>query len=144
MSLLLRLILMAIRRLFTSRSRLIVEILALRQQLARYERERPKSTPTDPDRAFWVAIRDQPDTWAEALVIVKPSTVTVLVEDQRVGQRADLEQPMRQSVELRARPETSSPSTIPARPMPTSPTSFWKPSRSALDAPDLPRSGSTT
>ena len=35
-----------------------------------------------------------------------------------------------QSVELRASRETSSPSTMPARPSPTSATSFWKPSRS--------------
>src|SRR6266567_892672 len=49
-----------------------------------------------------------------------------------------------QSVELRANRETSSPKTIPARPMLTSVTSFWKPSRSDADAPDCPRSLSIT
>ena len=43
-----------------------------------------------------------------------------------------------QSALLRARRETSRPSTIPARPMPTSATRRWNPSRSAADAPDWP------
>jgi len=76
MSLLLRLILISIRHLFTSRDQLMLEVLALRQQLSMYERERPKPRPTDPDRAFWVAMRDHLCTWADVLAVVKPSTVT--------------------------------------------------------------------
>ncbi len=49
-----------------------------------------------------------------------------------------------QSVELRARRETSRPSTMPARPRPTSVTSRWKPSRSTAEAPERPRSESMT
>ena len=43
-----------------------------------------------------------------------------------------------QSALLRASRETSRPNTIPARPMLTSATSRWKPSRSAALAPDWP------
>src|SRR5579872_4554254 len=45
-----------------------------------------------------------------------------------------------QSVEFRARRETSRPRTIPALPILTSITSFWNPSRSTDDAPDWPKS----
>jgi hypothetical protein len=43
-----------------------------------------------------------------------------------------------QSALLRASRDTSRPNTIPARPMPTSATSRWNPSRSAAEAPDWP------
>src|SRR5271166_2737471 len=43
-----------------------------------------------------------------------------------------------QSALLRASRDTSRPSTIPARPMPTSATRCWNPSRSAAEAPDWP------
>ena len=43
-----------------------------------------------------------------------------------------------QSALLRASRDTSRPSTIPARPMPTSATRRWNPSRSAAEAPDWP------
>ena len=49
-----------------------------------------------------------------------------------------------QSLELRASRETSSPNTMPALPVPTSPTSLWNPARSAPEAPDCPRSESMT
>lgn len=49
-----------------------------------------------------------------------------------------------QSALLRARRETSSPSTMPACPIATSVTKCWKPSRPAACAPDRPRSLSIT
>ena len=49
-----------------------------------------------------------------------------------------------QSIEFRARRDTSRPSTMPARARLTSVTSRWKPSRSAAEAPDCPRSVSMT
>src|SRR6266511_2274642 len=49
-----------------------------------------------------------------------------------------------QSALLRASRETSRPSTMPARPMPTSATSRWKPSRPWAEAPERPRSSSIT
>ncbi len=59
MSLLIRLNLAAVRHLFTSRANLLLENPALRQQLAMFERSRGRPTITDPDRAFWVALKDQ-------------------------------------------------------------------------------------
>jgi hypothetical protein len=49
-----------------------------------------------------------------------------------------------QSVELRARRETSRPITNPTRPSPTSATSRWKPDRASADAPERPKSSSIT
>jgi len=49
-----------------------------------------------------------------------------------------------QSALSRASREHSSPSTIPARPSDTSPTSCWNPARSAADAPEDPWSTSMT
>jgi len=70
-----QMILTAIRGLYADRSQLILENLALRQQLAIYKRKRPRPQLTDLDRAFWTVLKDQFANWAEALVIVKPETV---------------------------------------------------------------------
>ncbi len=75
MSLLLRMILSAIRHLFISRDQLMLENLAVGQQLAMYEHDRPKPRFTDPDRAFWVIMTDHLRTWADVVVVVRPSTV---------------------------------------------------------------------
>ena len=56
----------------------------------------------------------------------------------RVSVRAQISSSRCQSALLRASRDTSRPSTIPARPMPTSATRRWKPSRSAAEAPDWP------
>jgi len=61
-----------------------------------------------------------------------------------VSAKAQISRRRCQSVELRARRDTSRPMTIPARPSPTSLTSRWKPSRSTALAPDWPRSESMT
>jgi hypothetical protein len=47
----------AIRALFLSHSELLVENLALRQQVCALKRERPRPPLDDLDRAFWVALR---------------------------------------------------------------------------------------
>ena len=62
----------------------------------------------------------------------------VLVADQGVADMAQISSSRCQSALLRASRDTSRPSTIPARPMPTSATRRWKPSRSAAEAPDWP------
>lgn len=55
------------------RSDLVLEIAALRQQLAMYERRRPEVR--DSDRLFWlVLIRIWPG-WREAVIAVRPETV---------------------------------------------------------------------
>jgi transposase InsO family protein len=57
------------------RASLVLENLALRQQLAVLRRatRRPRVRPID--RAFWVALRSVWSRWSEALAIVQPATV---------------------------------------------------------------------
>ncbi len=58
-----------------SRADLVIENLALRQQLTALKQARPKPLLHEVDRAFWVALRGAWERWAELLVIVKPKTV---------------------------------------------------------------------
>ena len=61
--------------LFRSRLELMMENLALRQQLAIFKckRTRPRLAPAD--RLFWVFLRGAWRNWANALIIVEPATV---------------------------------------------------------------------
>jgi hypothetical protein len=54
---------------------LVLENLALRQQLAVYGRTRPKSAIRWSDRLFWMGLRWAWPDWKSALVIVRPATV---------------------------------------------------------------------
>jgi putative transposase len=54
---------------------LVLENLALRQQLALYRRTRPKPAIRWPDRLFWVGLRWSWPDWRSALVVVRPATV---------------------------------------------------------------------
>ncbi len=59
---------------FRSRRELVLENLALRQQLATVlQKRRPLIRPAD--RAFWVVLRRLWSRWSDAIVIVKPKTV---------------------------------------------------------------------
>ena len=58
-----------------SRSDLILENLALRQQLAVFTRTRPRARLEPEDRILWVALRQSWSRWHDALAIVKPETV---------------------------------------------------------------------
>ncbi len=58
-----------------SREGLVLENLALRQQLAMYLEKRPQPRPGSLDRAFWVALSRCWSDWASALVVFKPETV---------------------------------------------------------------------
>ena len=71
----LRLTVALARVLFRSRLELMVENLALRQQLAvfKQKRSRPRLRPVD--RMFWVFLRQVWRHWANALIVVKPETV---------------------------------------------------------------------
>ena len=60
---------------FKPRSELIIENLALRQQLAVLKEKKPRPRLTNADRAFWIVLRGLWSRWSEALVIVKPETV---------------------------------------------------------------------
>jgi transposase InsO family protein len=67
-------ILGTLRALLRPRSSLVLENLALRQQLAILNRKaaRPRLRPVD--RAFWAALSQAWSRWADALLIVKPAT----------------------------------------------------------------------
>ena len=65
----------AILRLFRTRRSLLVENLALRQQLAALKRKRPRPRLTVFDKLFWVVARRFWSGWKEALVVVTPETV---------------------------------------------------------------------
>ncbi|HUU00236.1 MAG TPA: 1,4-alpha-glucan branching protein domain-containing protein, partial [Myxococcota bacterium] len=54
---------------------LALENLALRQQLAVYNRNAKRPKLTDADRVFWMALIRWWPKWREALIIVKPETV---------------------------------------------------------------------
>jgi len=57
------------------RTSLVVENLALRQQLAVLRRATPRPRLRPVDRAFWAVLSRAWSRWADALIIVKPATV---------------------------------------------------------------------
>src|SRR5207302_3546494 len=71
-----------ILRLFCDRRRLLLENLALRQQLAALKRRHPRPSIAVFDRVFWVLARKFWCGWKQALIIVSPETV---VRWQRSG-----------------------------------------------------------
>ena len=65
----------AIRAMCRRRADLVIENLALRQQVTVLKKERPRPPLEDVDRAFWVALRESWPAWATRLDIVKAGTV---------------------------------------------------------------------
>ena len=65
----------AIRAMCRRRADLVIENLALRQQVTALKKERPRPLLDDVDRAFWVALRTSWPSWASRLVIVNTDTV---------------------------------------------------------------------
>ncbi len=65
----------ALRAIFRGREELVIENLALRQQVTALKKKRPRPVLDDTDRAFWVALRASWPGWATRLVIVNPDTV---------------------------------------------------------------------
>jgi hypothetical protein len=64
-----------LRRLGASRSDLLIENLALRQQLALLTAKRPRPRMRAADRFFWLTLRRFWPRWKEALVVIRPDTV---------------------------------------------------------------------
>jgi len=58
--------------IFRSRRSLLLEVLALRQQLAALKVRHPQPRFALPDRLFWVVLRRFWPGWKRALVIVQP------------------------------------------------------------------------
>src|SRR6266699_3894180 len=71
----LRIILLLFRALFRDRSRLALENLALRQQLAVLRHQSPRPRLRRADRVFWVNLARVWDQWRSALILVRPETV---------------------------------------------------------------------
>ncbi len=65
----------AIRAMCRRRADLVIENLALRQQVAMLKKERPRPLLDNADREFWVALRQSWPGWASRLVIVNADTV---------------------------------------------------------------------
>ena len=63
------------RVLLRSRLELMVENLALRQQLAIFKHKQPRPRLAPADRLFWVFLRAAWRNWANALILVEPATV---------------------------------------------------------------------
>jgi len=74
--LLIRVLVWSVRALFRSRDDLMIENLALRQQLAIFKDKAPRPTLTNPARAFWIGLREAWPHWKNSLILVKPETVT--------------------------------------------------------------------
>jgi predicted amidophosphoribosyltransferase len=75
MFVLLRLCFGLLVRLFHSRASLLIENLALRQQLAEFKRKHSRPKLAAMDKLFWVAARRFWSSWKEALIVVTPDTV---------------------------------------------------------------------
>jgi putative transposase len=74
----------ALVRAFRDRRNLLLENLALRQQLAVLKRRRPRPRLDLFDRFFWITARQLWSKWKQALIVVTPETV---VRWHRVGFR---------------------------------------------------------
>lgn len=66
--LLITLVIKALQVALRSRSSLVLENIALKQQVEALKRKRPRPQLDDADRAFWVAMRSAWSGWAERLV----------------------------------------------------------------------------
>jgi transposase InsO family protein len=71
----LKLVLVLLVRSVRSRRELLLENLALRQQLAVLKRKHPQSRFVAPDKMFWVILRRLWPGWKRALILVQPETV---------------------------------------------------------------------
>jgi hypothetical protein len=74
MFMLIRLCLGTVARLFCARSSLLLENLALRQQLAVFKRRHPRPRLNTLDKLFWVTTRRIWSEWKNSLMVVTPET----------------------------------------------------------------------
>ena len=72
---LVKLLLVPVIRFFSSRRDLLLENLALRQQLAVLKRRHSHPRLAVTDRLFWVILRRFWSGWRQALILVQPETV---------------------------------------------------------------------
>ena len=67
-----KLCLRTFRAVCMNREELVLENIALRQQLATFKMKKIRPTLSNSDRLFWVVLSKTWDRWADSLVIVKP------------------------------------------------------------------------
>jgi putative transposase len=72
---LLRLLVVFFTRLFCPRRDLLLENLALRQQLGVFKRKHPRPPFGAADKMFWVMLRQLWVGWERALILIQPETV---------------------------------------------------------------------
>jgi hypothetical protein len=72
---LLRLLFVLIKQSFCTRSNLLLENMALRQQLAVLKRRYPRPRIATLDKLFWVILRRFWPRWKHALILLHPDTV---------------------------------------------------------------------
>jgi hypothetical protein len=72
---LLTIVVRALRVACRSRTDLVLENVALKQQVEALKKKLPRPRLDDADRAFWVAMRGAWSGWVERLVIVKPEVL---------------------------------------------------------------------
>jgi|GEM_PF-3501106 len=78
-----------LRALFRTREALLIENLALRQQVIALKKQCPRPLLDDMNRAFWVALRTAWPGWSKRLFIVNPDTVAKrIVQSRRLVRRA--------------------------------------------------------
>jgi len=65
----------SVAAIFARRTDLVIENLALRQQLAVLQRKHPRPRIRVADRVFWLALRRWWPRWKDTLAIVQPATV---------------------------------------------------------------------
>ena len=71
---LLTVLIQALRAASRSKSELVLENPALRQQVTALRQKRPRPHLRDTDRVFWLALRRGWTRWTGVLIIVKPET----------------------------------------------------------------------
>src|SRR5438093_4891289 len=79
------LLLFGLRAALHSRADLVIENLALRQQLAVLAHPGRRGSVTGADRLFWVTLRRLWARWSDVLVFAKPETVTQWHEPASAG-----------------------------------------------------------
>src|ERR1035438_9137909 len=72
---LLRFLVVCLIRIFRSRRDLLLENLALRQQLVVMKQRYPRPQVSTSDKLFWVILRRLWPEWKYALILVQPETV---------------------------------------------------------------------
>ena len=105
-----------LRRVFRSRTDLLLEVTALRQQLEVYQRQTPRPKMQRGDRLFWIWLCRHWAGWRSALVIIKPETVlrcTARDTDATGGTARGVGQVVRGSPESTSSSSAAYPATTP-------------------------------